>query len=364
MASSDEVLRRDASTPSPPFSEKTFYLSEFRGRTLALALAAGDARPERLLSTLDELAANPTRVLLLGRGSQRLAELPDTAALDAGPELQAAIWRGFARASRVAVALDPGRSFASACHELALDLGIGKLVWIDSGGGLSRPGGGRRSFVDLGELRALAAAGYPGESRERASLLEAIERALTAGLAAINLCSAEGLGQELFSYAGVGTLFTRQSYVEVRRLGIDDYAAAEALVARGVEEGFLAPRAPSQIDRILGRGFGAFVEGRYLAGIGALLEHDPPRCGEIASLYTLTRFLGEGVGAHLVRHALARASEQGHAWVFACSTSETVARFFERLGFERVSAEALPAAKWRDYDAERRARLICLRRKP
>jgi N-acetylglutamate synthase-like GNAT family acetyltransferase len=37
-----------------------------------------------------------------------------------------------------------------------------------------------------------------------------------------------------------------------------------------------------------------------------------------------------------------------------------VAVFFERNGFARVAPEALPEQKWRDYDPERRARVVCL----
>ena len=48
-----------------PFSEKGFYLSEFRGRTLAIAARADDlARPRPLEDLLRELEANHTRVVL------------------------------------------------------------------------------------------------------------------------------------------------------------------------------------------------------------------------------------------------------------------------------------------------------------
>ena len=76
--------------------------------------------------------------------------------------------------------------------------------------------------------------------------------------------------------------------------------AAAALIERGVEEGYLAPRSPEELDQILASGFGAFVEGRHLAGLGALLVDEENRVGEVASLYTLTRFLGEGIGGPLL----------------------------------------------------------------
>ena len=114
----------------------------------------------------------------------------------------------------------------------------------------------------------------------RAGLLRELEATLEAGVPSINLCALEGVGEELFSYAGAGTLLTRERYVVVRRLGIDDYDAADDLVARGVAEGYLAPRSAGEIERVLANGFGAFVEGRHLAGIGALIVHPAARAGE------------------------------------------------------------------------------------
>ena len=194
------------------------------------------------------------------------------------------------------------------------------------------------------------------------ALLRQIESGLRAGLAAVNLCASEALADELFTYAGSGTLFTSQSYVDVRRLGIDDYDAAEDLIARGVSEGYLASRSAEELDRIFANGYGAFVEGRHLAGIGALLPCVEVNAGEIASLYTLTRFLGEGVGGHLVSALCDAAREHGFDFVFACTTTERVAGFFERNGFARVPEDGIPEEKWRHYDPRRRPRVRCVRR--
>ena len=147
----------------------------------------------------------------------------------------------------------------------------------------------------------------------------------------------------------------------VRRLALDDFDAAADLIARGVEEGYLAPRTQEQVDAVLASGFGAFVEGAHLAGIGALLVDEGARCAEIASLYTLTRFLGEGVGGHLVAYALARCRERKLDYVYACTISERVGAFFERHQFRVAGPDEVPAAKWRGYDPDRRTRVACYR---
>jgi N-acetylglutamate synthase-like GNAT family acetyltransferase len=349
------TLRRPA-----PFSEKAFYLEEFHGQTLALC-APGDTLvpPAPVAAVLDELRANQTHTIVIStdRGALRDLGLALVRRLDSDG-LEGDVWRALQRAHSVGLVAPATRPFAEACRELAARLRIGKLVWLDRAGGLVHPDGRRISFVHLAELSELLAGG----SHSRADLLREVKAMLEAGVAAVNVCTPEGLADELFTYAGAGTLFTRERYLEVRRLGIDDYDAADDLIRRGVEEGYLAPRPPGEVERLLASGFGAFVEGRHLAGIGALLVYPGRRAGEVASLYTLTRFLGEGVGSHLVAFALERAAELGLERVFACTTQERVGAFFERNGFEPISPESLPEERWKDYDEERRVRLLCYQR--
>lgn len=339
-----------------PFSEKAFYLREFRGRTILFAVSAEDlAAAEPLAELLGELFANAVRCVVLANEPAGLEKLLGAAPLEASSaRLPGEAWRRLRERPGIGVVAADG-PLGPLARGAALRLGATKLVMLDPAGGWVRPTGGRASFVSLAELRG----GIAGPRQER---LEEIRALLEAGLPAVNLCSQAGLADELFSYAGSGTLFTRERYVDVRRLGLDDFDAAADLIARGVEEGYLAARSPAQVDAVLAAGFGAFVEGVHLAGIGALVPHADGRSAEIGSLYTLTRFLGEGVGGHLVGFALAEAARAGIARVFACTTSERVAAFFERNGFGRVSPDELPAEKWRAYDPERRARLVCLAR--
>jgi N-acetylglutamate synthase-like GNAT family acetyltransferase len=185
---------------------------------------------------------------------------------------------------------------------------------------------------------------------------------LSAGVAAVNLCTLAGVSDELFTYDGSGTLFTCEGYVAVRRLGLDDFDAAADLIERGTAEGYLAPRTPEQIERVLESAFGAFIGGNHLAGLGTLLTYRDDQAAEIASLYTLTRFLGEGVGGHLIRFAAERAGGQGCRFVFACTTSPRVMAFFERNGFRKVDCGEVPETKWRAYDPARLSQIACLRR--
>ncbi|NQZ95450.1 MAG: GNAT family N-acetyltransferase [Myxococcales bacterium] len=344
-----------------PFSEKAFYLAEFRGRTLAIAAPKEVLHEATALeSVLKELELNDTRVVLISNAGDALRAQTGAEALRGDePRLEGRVWRGLSASPCVGVETDAAGGFEATTRDVALRLRVSKLLWIDAGGALLRDDGRRHSFVDIDELRALLER-EPADSRT--PLLRETLAMLSAGLPAVNLCTLEGLADELFSYEGSGTLFTVRRYVEVRQLGIDDFDAAWDLVARGVAEGFLAPRTEFEIERVLACGIGAFVEGRHLAGIGALLpwEVGGPPVAEIASLYTLTRFVGEGVGGHLVRFAVDRARDQGCAFVFACTTSDRVVAFFERHGFRQVDPSRVPVEKWRDYDPARRSQARCL----
>jgi len=347
------------------FSEKGFYLTELRDRTIAIALGPGlgatTAELRTLGNVLAELAANRTRVVVVAARSASIAKILGAPVERVGglDSLPARVWRALRPTSRVIVATGSSR-FERSCAEVVARLGIQKLVWVDPAGGLLRGNGARDSFIDASELADRVARGSPDSAR--ASLFAQIEGLLNGGVAAVNLCRIDGVADELFTYDGSGTLFTARGYVEVRQLGIDHFDAAADLIERGVSEGFLAPRSPADIERVLGSGFGAFVGGNHLAGIGTLLNYAAERAAEIASLYTLTRFVGEGIGGHLVRYAVDRAAANGCDYVFAITTSGRVEAFFERNSFRPVTTAEVPDEKWRDYDAQRRRVVICLRR--
>jgi amino-acid N-acetyltransferase len=350
---------------SVPFSERSFYLREFRGRTLAVAVPAGEREAfARIRPVLDDLEAGGSSAVLLSPDAAALDEHVEGHAVSAQlPHLEGEVWRRLCERPRLGIVVTGGEGFVAGCREVALRLGIFKLVWIDRRGGLRGASGNRSSFLDLAELHSLLEGEGDGlANTDRLAFWREVAVMLEAGLPAANVCSADALDEELFTYAGSGTLFTRGRYMDLRRLGIDDFDAAHDLIHRGVEEGYLVARSPEEVDAILASAFGAFVEGRHLAGIGALLPGGEERSGEIAALYTLTRFVGEGVGGSLLGFACSRARDLDLSHVYACTTSERVGAFFERNGFGAVAQDEIPAAKWRGYDRERRSRVRCYRR--
>lgn len=358
------------------FTEKDFYLAEYHGRTLAMAIPAAGAgldveSRKRLSEVLDDLADSRIHVVLLCDDPDLVQDLATATPGEAAAPGQAAapldasapgwigrLWRGLQQNPRAILVSGSGEELPALATRVCLRLKLAKLVWLSDAGAIRGPDGERVSLIDLAGLESRLAS---DDAVEDAALLREIRTMIAGGLPSVSLCEPAKLADELYTYAGSGTFFSRERYVEVRNLALDEFSAAVHLIARGVEEGYLVSRSPEQVEATLGSAFGAFVEGRYLAGICALLDYPDEGAGEISSLYALTRFVGEGVGGHLVRFALEQARARGHGYVFACTTSPRVESFFHRNGFETVARSDIPDAKWARYAPERIEQVHCLR---
>ncbi|MCK6557254.1 hypothetical protein L6Q96_22160 [Candidatus Binatia bacterium] len=398
-----------AALPASSFDEQQFYLDEFRGRTLLFAIPLEEftaaASYESFATIVRTLLGNDTRVIVLvsseGAGDpdqlahqlrrrvaahvfrnevRRLfptreqrhgAFLPLDPAAFAAPgsatAALAALWNRlrhgpFAVGVLAATARNAAVVYA---QHVASRLRVHKLVIVEPEGGVAGTDRKQISFMDEAMLEALLETGeaeWTGLAARRHTF-EAARAALLAGVGAVNVCSLDGLARELFTYSGSGTLFTRAVYCTVQRLGVDDFEEVERLIARGQREGLLKVRSDDEIATLLVNGYGATIGAHHLAGICALVtEPYTAECaGELAGLYTITRFKGEGVGGRLVAKVLNDARASDLAYLFACTMEQHAAAFFERQGFRRVGTGDVPAAKWSGYDPHRREQVIVLR---
>ena len=399
-----------APLPAEEFGEKDFYLDEFRAHTLCFAVTLADCERPGGFDTLGRLAreliANDTRLItLLGvtpartdvatclrrvrrrlqrfvlseetvarlpvlRGRRGLGESFADLTGDAAPGRELAptlelVWRTL-RVCPLFVGLVDDEALVDFAQRLAGRLLVHKLVMVEALGGIASPTSGQLSFMDEAMLAAVLHAGeaeWAGLAKRRKTL-DAIQAALRGGIHSVNLCSLDGLARELYTYEGSGTLFTLEDYCRVERLGIDDFAEVERLMARGQREGYLKLRSSAETARVLLNGYGATIGAHHLAGVCAL-EIEPyagERAGEIVGLYTITRFKGEGVGARLIARVLEDARGAELRYVFACTVEPRAQGFFERQGFRPVTPNDVPRAKWIGYDEERRVRLKVYRR--
>jgi len=378
--------------PASSFAEKDFYLDEFRGRSLLFALQAGDLGFAEDLDVAVEvfrtLLENDTRVVVLietsfSQEERRLIKalcdrltavskisLPSPTLLSAGTEVDELLEHMWSVLRTVPLfvglwPINPDNSLIVCAQHLAVRLKLYKLVLLDAAGGITTDGG-RLSFMNGPVLRELLRQGeaeWAGLGARR-PVLEAVCIALEGGVASVTLCPLSGLTRELFTYEGCGTLFTLTDYCWVERLGIDDFYEVEKLMERGEREGYLKGRTPQEITRLLLRGYGARLGAApgELAGFCSLLPYAEEKAGEIAGLYTITRFQGEGIGGRLISTMVNEGEQSGFAYLFACTTQEGAQRLFERHGFLRVTPGDVPAVKWRGYDPARLQQIAVYRR--
>jgi amino-acid N-acetyltransferase len=374
------------------FAEKDFYLDEFRGKSLLFALRAADlssgADREAAGEVLRTLLLNDIKVLLLLETADPASEQhsvkewckhlsvkgkipvssPIVMSADANEdELLEQAWTVL-RAAPLFVGLwpvNPDISLVACAQRIAVRLKVYKLVLLDPAGGITT-NGSQLSFMNgpvLQELLRQGEAEWAGLGTRR-SVLEAVRVALEGGVASVTLCPLSGLARELFTYEGCGTLFTLTDYCSVECLGIDDFYEVEKLMQRGEREGYLKGRTPQEITKLLLHGYGARLGAApgELAGFCALLPYPAENAGEVAGLYTITRFQGEGIGSRLITTIVSGGEQRGFTYLFACTTQEGAQRLFERHGFYPVTPEDIPAAKWQGYDAERKQQIAVYRR--
>ncbi len=370
--------------PTPPdFStaEQDFYLKEFRGKSLLLALRAKDITAARdrdvVHGVLGTLVLNETRVILLVETSDSTPERRAVAAVCA--HLAQALNRVPApvpliletdedhrclsiletlRTAPIFIGLWPAQAGVAAlqsAQQLANRLTVYKLVILDPQGGLTASGA-PLSFLNSAHLEALRSQGRPGEiPHPRHLQLETARLALEGGVASVSLCVPANLAKELFTYEGCGTFFTPTDYCQVERLALDDFPETERLIAQGEHEGTLKKRTSVEVSRLLLHGYGARLgKERDLVGLCALLPYAADNAGEVAGLYTLRRFHGEGIGSRLVGTVITEGQARGLTYLFACTNQEGARRLFERFAFRQVTPDAVPAAKWRAYAPERK----------
>ena len=370
-------------TTPPDFlaEEKNFYLKEFRGKSLLFVLRATDMTVPRDRDVVQEvlraLVANETRAIVLVETHASSAErralesvyTPLSHALnrDVVPipllpesdedQICLSILQTL-RTVPVVIGCWPAQAqipVLQGAQRLAKRLKVYKLVLLDRRGGLSADGK-PLSFLNGAHLVELQSRGTGKDTlQERRLQLEAARFALEGGVASVSLCSPASVAKELFTYEGCGTFFTLTDYCRVERVALDDFSEAERLIERGEQEGALKKRTACEVSQLMLHGYGARLgKERDLVGFCALLPYAADNAGEIAGLYTLTRFHGEGIGRRLVGKVIAEGQERGLSYLFACTNQAGARRLFERFYFHQVKPDAVPATKWQAYAPERR----------
>ncbi len=131
--------------------------------------------------------------------------------------------------------------------------------------------------------------------------------------------------------------------MRARRARPEDAAAIHRLVAYYAAEGLLLPRREEEIREHIGRFLVLAENGRVLGCVA--LEPYGADLAEVRSLAVDPELRGQGIGARLLRFALAVARRRKIARVFAVTHAPEI---FARQGFQTSTRWALPQKIERD----------------
>ncbi|MGN7613536.1 GNAT family N-acetyltransferase [Magnetococcales bacterium HHB-1] len=354
-------------------TERHLFQDAFHGLTVTFALPQSvDSKAiDALIATTKQLIQSNSRIVLFYPQQKNIdicfqKQLPDTIHWTVAdhcdiPTLAYSVFSKTAfNAHYIAVPTTTKSDFFHLIYQWSTQLHINRLLILTAQGGLHTSQGQRIGFLTPARLNRYF---KKSPSAKQRSVLKLVEKLLKEDISGISLCCPQEVDRELFTYEGCGTFFAQRHYCHIRPLSFDHYVQASALIRRGIKEGFLLPRTPEQIFNILLGGVGAFLEyNNHLAGVGTLLTspYKKEKTGEVAALYALTRFKGEGIGHRLLDHLILRAREKKLQTLFACVSRQQVVDFFMRHGFCKVEHHKIPDMKWQGYSEERKKKVCCL----
>ncbi|GGF16130.1 GNAT family N-acetyltransferase [Williamsia phyllosphaerae] len=346
-----------------PRPERDFFVEEFRGITIVVALPVLSASIlEAVERTVDEFGTGDTRFVFVVPVDRVPMVIAAVGGVDVDGSTEwdddtvAELWLAIADSSCVVVGA-PASAVARAAGSVSASVRASKMVLTDPGGGWGSP---PRSFADIDVHRDRLTAHLA--DRGLHDFTSAAQEALAGGAYSVNLCRAEDLEFELLTFDGRGTVLTQGRYLQLAALQVDDFPAIESLVAHGVRDGVLKARSRIDVARMAVGGLGARVlRTGHLAGVVGLEveRYAGTGFGEVSGLITVAEFSGLGAGGLLVDGLLEMCRARGIANLFAVTVSAEAADFFIRRGFTEVGHHDVPAAKWDGYDADRRTAARC-----
>lgn len=166
----------------------------------------------------------------------------------------------------------------------------------------------------------------------------------------------------------------RQEDVTTRRAGPSDAALLAALGARAFADTFAADNSPEDLAAYLAGAFGEAIQraeledpgctvflaerGDEVVGFLTLREGPTPACVpwsdviEIARLYAVHSAIGSGVGATLMRRAIAEALMRGREgiWLGVWERNARAIAFYQRFDFHQAGSQPFMLGRDRQID--------------
>ena len=231
-----------------------------------------------------------------------------------------------------------------------------KLIFLSNINGLFNSAGEHIAEIALPQLnKYLGEHGLPpGDLR---SLLLIAAKAVKLGVSRVHLLPHNRDGavlEELFTHDGVGTMIVASDIENLREATIDDVGGILQIISPLEEEGVLAPRGRSVIERDIST-FSVIEHDHVIFGCAALFQF-AENIGELACLAVDPDTQGTGDGERLLKRIEARAKELGLKKLFVLTTRTE--HWFLKRGFIRSHVDELPKERKSHYDWDRKSMVL------
>lgn len=160
---------------------------------------------------------------------------------------------------------------------------------------------------------------------------------------------------EIYTHDGIGTMVVDEKLESLREANIEDVGGILQLIEPFEQDGTLVKRQRHEIERDAHL-YTVIEHDSVLFGCAALYPYPESKTGEIASVTVSPQVQGQGDGDKLLRRIEQRARSMGLRSIFALTTRTT--HWFLKRGFNEVDADWLPEARKRNYNWNRKSKVL------
>lgn len=259
-----------------------------------------------------------------------------------------------------------GEAFNLTLEDVAVNTAIAldadKLIFLmDSSGVHNLRGELLREMTATKARNLLRQAQINGEnaiSEDEGYYLPAAIKACDHGVARTHLICRHTDGailQELFTHDGIGTMITEAPLETLRPAEISDVGGILQLIEPMEAEGILVRRGRERLEMEISHFFVMEHDSR-LIGCAALYPFEDERKAELACMAVHPSFRGGGRGERLLHYSEEQAALKGIKALFVLTTH--TAHWFIERGFVEADVSALPDARQKLYNYQRRSKVF------
>jgi amino-acid N-acetyltransferase len=163
---------------------------------------------------------------------------------------------------------------------------------------------------------------------------------------------------EIYTHDGIGTMVVDEKLESLREASADDIGGILQLIEPFERDGTLVKRDRTEIERDIDH-YTVIEHDGVIFGCAALYPYPESRTGEMAALTVSPNVQGQGDGERILKRIEQRAKAAGLTSIFVLTTRTM--HWFIKRGFEPADADALPEARKRHYNWDRRSVVLVKR---